>query len=107
MTLYDLFLHVSRAYVVYLSQRSGLCLAIATREREPAIRIITTSGDVKRIYREHCRGSCNSSSLHHHTIVRALIKRQIFIRHIKQNLKTHLTSIVVNVAYGQREKNFF
>lgn len=69
--LYDLFL--SRAYVVYLSQRSGLCLTIArsaTRERERGIvGIITTSGDIKRIYREQCHGSCNSSSLRHLAIV--------------------------------------
>jgi len=108
MTLYDLFLHVSRAYVVYLSQRSGLCLAIATREREPGIGIITTSGDVKRIYREHCRGSCNSSSLRHHSACTyQKTNIQHHIRHIKQNLKTHLTPILKNVAYGQRERNFF
>lgn len=39
------------------------------------IGIITTSGDVKRIYREHCRGSCNSSPLRHRAIIRAVIKR--------------------------------
>jgi len=41
------------------------------------IGIITTSGDVKRICREHCRGSCNSSPLRQRAIMRALIKGQI------------------------------
>jgi hypothetical protein len=41
------------------------------------IGIITTSGDVKRICREHRRGSCNSFPLRQRAIVRALIKGQI------------------------------
>jgi len=95
--LYDLVLRVSRTHVVYLSQRSGLCLAIApsaTRERERAIvGIITTSGEVKRIYREQGCGSCNSSSLRHHAVVRVHLYKKTIFSIVQTVFKVYLTLI--------------